>query len=137
MGVFTQLIDNISANRSYQLALCFALYIAYHVLKLHALLQAHPLADSSEHNNPWSSAWLRFAHLENYATSCALGAIAYYTERQQSRARAIVWVIACVILGAPCCCLYVALRLYDHGTLALVGEGGGLLVVDAERRPSK
>ena len=132
MGAFTRLLD----SRNYQLAICFAVFIAFWVVKLHALQQKHPLADADKHSSPWSHAWLRFAALENYATSCTLGAVAYYTESRRSRARAALWLAACVLLGAPCCCLFVALRLRDHGTLGLEdrGDGGGGL---PGRRPSK
>ena len=163
MGVFTRLID----SRALKLATCFVAFVVYHQLRLYSIQRKHPLAGPKEGEgddaddstlqlkalNAWTQAWLHFLALEHYGVCACVGLIVCYTEIQSgNRVRALCWTLACIFLGTPVCCLYVALRLRDHGTLALVGgatvldEFDGLLgattgaspaTPSRERKPSK
>ena len=64
----------------------------------------------------WHAQWLTTAAAEYLGVCfCLCGVIACSEPPRQ----AVCWSLGCCLLGAPVCCLYVSVRLYRHGSLAL------------------
>ena len=64
----------------------------------------------------WHAQWLATAAAEYLGVCfCLCGVIACSEPPRQ----AACWSLGCSLLGAPVCCLYLSVRLYRHGSLAL------------------
>uniref|UniRef100_A0A7S2BJE2 DUF2834 domain-containing protein n=1 Tax=Haptolina brevifila TaxID=156173 RepID=A0A7S2BJE2_9EUKA len=98
----------------------YSLYALGFTALLLKTLTAFPLIPPSPGSSAWCRGWLWTTIVDYYGAALALCGIIISTEPE--RWRGIAWSAACLFLGTPFCCLYVAQRLYRQGSLRLVAR---------------
>ena len=79
-------------------------------------LRAQPLYPFKLDSIAWTTTWLWMTIVDYYGATIPLCAIIYSSEKPLP---ATLWSLACLLLGCPFCCLYVALRAMRHGGVRL------------------
>ena len=83
--------------------------------------RAHPLFPFRLASVPWLTSWLWATVIDYYGAALPLVGVICATE---DRTAAVLWSSACLLLGSPFCCAYVAQRAWRHGTVKLSGSAG-------------
>mmetsp|Transcript_22202 Transcript_22202/g.48430 ORF Transcript_22202/g.48430 Transcript_22202/m.48430 type:complete len:128 (-) Transcript_22202:423-806(-) len=97
-------------------AAAYALLAATVVVVLSWMLYHYPLLDFAVDDIFWTRSWLYMTVLDYYGSTFVVCGIIFSTE---PLVNAVLWSLACCILGSPFCCFYVLWRLYQHRTLRL------------------
>ena len=79
-------------------------------------LIAQPLYPFKLQSLAWTSTWLWMTIVDYYGATIPFCAIIFASEKPKA---AWLWSGACLVLGCPFCCLYVATRAWRHGSLKL------------------
>lgn len=78
-------------------------------------------------NFEWNQAWLVASVFDFYGVCLCFAGVVLSSE--SSWIKGIVWIIGFVTLGSPVCCIWVLLRIRNHGSLRLMSSSS-----DAPRR---
>jgi len=111
---------NNNNNYYYSQKISFTFYCALFLGTLLAISNTcyhYPLIPFQMNNQEWTSAWLIATVIDYYGSTLCFAGIVLASEPHWKTGG--LWIISFLLLGSPCCCLYMCLKLWHTGSIKL------------------